>query len=306
MYEFLLNILNKLSNNGFEAYIVGGFVRDSLLNIETNDIDICTSAKLDDLTELFKDAEVFSDYWAIKLKYEKYTININTYRKELSYYKNKPVKIEFALSLEEDLKRRDFTINSLCFDKNFNLIDIFNSKKDLDNKLIRVIGNTKERLDEDKTRILRAIRLSCLLNLTLDDEIIDYIKNNRNLLKFINANKYKEELDKIIIGNKFDKLLSFIRNNDLNDIFKFDDIVIINSIEGIYSQLNMPSNYPFTRKEKKLINEFKKIISLKELTDKDILKLGLNDSLIVGKIIGLNKGKIEKRYETLKNVFKNK
>ena len=121
--------------------------------------------------------------------------------------------------------------------------------------------------------------------------------------EIININKYKEEMDRIIAGNKFSELIKFIKDNDLSDIFKFNDIITVDSKEGIYSQLNMPLNYPFTRSEKFLINEFRKIINKRELSDKDITKLGLNNSLMVARILNLNESDIEKRYKTIKNLF---
>jgi tRNA nucleotidyltransferase (CCA-adding enzyme) len=300
MKKIIYNILKKLEDNNFEAFIVGGFVRDNILNIATYDIDICTNARLEDLIKLFKYDQVFNEYSSIKIKYKKYNISINTYRKELEYKNNKPVKIKYVNSLEEDLIRRDFTINALCYDKDFILIDIYGYKKDLDNRIIKTIGDTHLRLIEDKTRILRAIRLSCLLDFKIDDEIIDYIKNNRDFLNFITINKYKEELDKIIINNKFNKLLEFINNNELCDVFKFNDVINVDVKEGIYSQIKLSSNFPFTKKEKKVIAIFKTIIKNNDLTDKDILDLGLKNSLVIGKIINKNLVEIRKRYNNLK------
>ena len=126
MYETAMDLLNELSNNGYEAYIVGGFVRDYLLRLDSYDIDVTTNATPKELMDIFKDdLEPKIDYGSVKLIYKGVRFEITTYRKETNYSDNRhPDSIEYIDSLEEDLQRRDFTINTICMDKDGNIIDL--------------------------------------------------------------------------------------------------------------------------------------------------------------------------------------
>ena len=147
------DVIDKINENGFECFIVGGYVRDYLLGMSSYDVDICTNAKIEDLIKIFgKEGTYNKEYYTYHLTRGEYHYDITTYRRELEYKKNKPIKLEVADNLKEDLLRRDFTINTFALDKDNKFIDLLNSKRDLDYKLIRVVGNTKEKLLEDKTR----------------------------------------------------------------------------------------------------------------------------------------------------------
>ena len=138
MYKKALEVLNILANNGYVAYIVGGYPRDYLLNIKSTDIDICTNAKPVELSAIF-DTDKINDigYGAIKIIYKNYRFDITTFRKDIKYEDNRrPIKIKYINDLKKDLLRRDFTINTLCIDKDGNLIDLLNAKGDIDNKII--------------------------------------------------------------------------------------------------------------------------------------------------------------------------
>lgn len=198
MYEIALNILNKLENNGFKSYIVGGYPRDKYMNRESFDIDICTSAKVEDIEKLFDNVDkTYSKYGNVIINIENYKFEVTTFRSDI-YLKNRnDVIINFVDTLEEDLKRRDFIINTLCIDKNGNYVDIMNSRKDIDNKIIRLVGDTIK-LKEDPLRILRAIRFASVLNFTLDKELEEGIIKYGYLIKELSNNKKKIELDKIL------------------------------------------------------------------------------------------------------------
>lgn len=250
MKEFVKDLLLKIENNGFEAYVVGGFVRDSILNIETKDIDITTSALPEELKKIFKeDLIIYEKYKASHLLNQKYNVDINTFRKEKKYHNNKPIDIEIVTDLKTDLLRRDFTINALCFDKELNLIDLINGKKDLDNQLIKVIGDVTEKFNEDNTRIIKAIRLMCFLNFKLELPIIEYIKNHRDFTSKINVHVYKKELDKILTVNP-QKFVEFIETNNFNDIFGIDpkNFKISSSLNEMYSQMKLVENFPLSQK----------------------------------------------------------
>ncbi len=197
MYETALNILNIIENNGYKAYIVGGYPRDKYLGIESTDIDICTNAKVADLELLFNDIDTkYKNYGNCIVHMNNYNFEITTFRKEKYLTNRNDVEIDFIDSLNEDLIRRDFTINALCIDKDGKYIDILNSINDLDNKTIRLIGNV-DRLKDDPLRILRAIRFSGNLNFKLDNYLIEGINKYGYLIANLSNNKIKEEINKM-------------------------------------------------------------------------------------------------------------
>ena len=197
MYEVALNILNILYDNGFDAYIVGGYPRDKYLNIESYDIDICTNAHTSDIEKLFDNVDTkYKNYGNSIINIDNYKFEVTTFRKE-QYLKNRnDLKIEFISNLEEDLKRRDFTINTLCIDKDGNYVDLLNSKKDLSDKIIRLIGDNS-RLKDDPLRILRAIRFAGNLNFELDNYLIKGINKYSYLISNLSKNKIEEEINKM-------------------------------------------------------------------------------------------------------------
>ena len=196
MYKTAIEILKKLNSNGYIAYIIGGYPRDVLLNIKSEDIDICTNAIPDDLKKLFNCIEDNSAFASIKIKENNYTYEITTFRKELEYNGRYP-KIQYIDSLEEDLKRRDFTINTICIDKDGKYIDLMNGIDDLNKKIIKSVGNCDEKIKEDPIRILRAIRLSGKLNFNLEDELKNSIIKYSYLLKNISKNNKLKEIKKM-------------------------------------------------------------------------------------------------------------
>ena len=124
MDKIIKNILKKIESEGYEAYIVGGFVRDYLLKKNSYDVDICTNAKPKDLIHLFNVKQNLNNYGGLNMKIKKYNIDITTYRKEKKYDNRKPIEIEYVSNLLEDINRRDFTINSICLDKNDKILDL--------------------------------------------------------------------------------------------------------------------------------------------------------------------------------------
>ena len=180
MYKKAMEVLNKLSMNGYLAYIVGGYPRDSLLGISTKDIDICTNAKPVEIMQMF-DTEAMSDvrYGSVKVIYKNYKFDVTTFRRDIKYEDNrKPVKIKYINDLKRDLIRRDFTINTICIDKDGNYVDLLDSRKDIDNKIIRTVGNPKYRLKEDALRILRAFRFASTTGFELSEETKACIEKN--------------------------------------------------------------------------------------------------------------------------------
>jgi len=176
------NILIKLEENGFEAYLVGGFVRDYLLNRNTNDFDIATNALPKDVIEIFGPSKKKIEYGSYNLKLDDFNVDITTYRKEEGYKNCKPVNLEYTSNLILDAKRRDFTINALYMNKNGEIIDPLEVLEDTKKKKLKMIGNSRIRFQEDPVRILRAIRFACIYDLKLDKDIIRAIKKEKKNL----------------------------------------------------------------------------------------------------------------------------
>ena len=165
MNDKIKEILNKIEDKGFKAYVVGGYVRDFLRKVKSSDVDICTNARVKDLIEIFKDYKVTSlEYGNILLETKDYLFEITTFRKDIEYINNRKPIIEYVNTLEEDVVRRDFTVNSICMDKNGKIIDLLNGKKDLNKKIIRSIGDPDFKIKQDSLRILRSIRFASVLN----------------------------------------------------------------------------------------------------------------------------------------------
>lgn len=202
--EIIIRILNE---NDFEAFIVGGCVRDSLLDKKPKDWDITTNASPEDIISVFKE----QNYRVIEtgLKHGTVTVVINrenfeitTYRIDGEYLDNRrPLNVIFTSSLEEDLRRRDFTINAMAYNHSKGLIDYHHGLTHLENKIIKAVGEAEKRFNEDALRMLRAIRFACQLNFNLDEEINVTLYKTSGLLKNISEERIKDELCKILISD---------------------------------------------------------------------------------------------------------
>lgn len=300
----IVSILDKLEQNGFKAYIVGGFVRDFLLKKESKDIDIATSAKVKDLIEIFKEYNPISEgYGNVAMSISNYSFEITTFRKELSYKDNRfPDKIEYITSLEEDLKRRDFTVNCICMDKSGNIIDFLNAKKDLQKRIIKSVSNPYIKLEEDALRIMRAIRFATILNFRIDEELKKAIIKNKELLRNLSYDRKKEELIKIFTSEhkKYGiKLLKDLKLIDALELKNIDTALLTNDIIGIFASVMASKNYPFTRNEKDLIKEINDLMC-EDLNDNYVLyKYGIYSLSIVCDLKKLNKKKIIEKYNKL-------
>lgn len=304
MLEEACNILSEITDNGYKAYIVGGFVRDSLLGIESNDIDITTNATPKQLQEIFKDALLpATDYGSITLMRKKIRYEITTFRKEIKYIHNrKPVEIEYIDDLVEDLKRRDFTVNSICMDKNQEILDFLNGQDDLRKRVIRTIGDSKEKLEEDSLRILRAIRFATSLDFSLSDEIKEAISSTKHLLKELSYNRKKEELDKIFASKNVAKGISLLLEFGLDkelELERLKDIKNTDSLISVWSILNVVDIYPFTSSEKELINDINKVLKEDNLDAMILYRYGLYVNSIAGTIKNIDRKEITQKYNDL-------
>lgn len=304
MLDSALKILNKLNDCGYESYIVGGFVRDYLLGLESNDIDINTSARPKEVLEIFEDAELSSrDYGTVVVTRNGYRFEITTFRKDISYKDHRhPDEIVYINDLNEDILRRDFTINTICMDKDKNIIDLLSAKKDIKNKVIKTVGDPNIRFEEDALRILRAIRFSTSLDFKLSDDVVDAIKKNKHLLTKISYKRKKDELDKIFTSSNIESgikmLLEYGLDKDL-ELSNLDKIVPSSGLIGIWSVLNVVDKYPFTNNEKDLIKKVNELLELNEYDNMTLYTYGLYVCSVACDIKGLDKKKITEAYNSL-------
>lgn len=303
MQKIVYDILKLLNDNGFDAYLVGGYVRDHLLNKATKDIDICTNARPKDLLNIFnKEKITLLDYGNVLLILGDYNFEITTFRKDIGCLNNrKPKEIVYVDSLEEDLIRRDFTINSICMDKDENIIDLLNGRRDLSKRIIKTIGDADLRFKEDSLRMMRAIRFASVLNFKLDDSILNAIKNNKELLRNLSYERKKEELNKIFTsGNKkyAVKLIKKLELEDVLEIKNIEFILLTNHLLGIWAMIS-DGSYSFSKSEKDLIKTIKEVYNLSSITDKDLYKYGMYAVGIVCDLKKMNKKKMFSRYEKL-------
>lgn len=303
MYKKALEVLKIFNDRGYFAYIVGGYPRDTLLGIKTKDIDICTNAKPKDIRDIFETVAVENDkYGSVRVIYKKVSFDITTFRKDIKYEDNrKPVKIKYINDLKKDLLRRDFTINTICIDKDGNYLDLLEVKEDIDKRVIKTVGNPRYRIKEDSLRILRAIRFSVLLDFSIDEKTKNYIIKYGYLLNNLSNFRKREELDKIfsakdkergrrlILDYKLDKYLGL---KNLSEIVMCDDIL------GIWSQLDLDVDYPFTKVEKSMIKNIRLMLD-EPINRLSIYNYGLYIATVVGSIRGVSYQKINKIYKDL-------
>lgn len=192
-------LINVIKSNGFEAYIVGGYVRDYILNDNPHDIDITTSALPGDIIFMFdKVYPTGIDFEGVTVVFDSYTFEVTTYRKDISYYDHRHPKVAYASTLKEDLSRRDFTINAMCLDSNMQIIDLFNGINDLNNKLIRTVGDADTRFYEDALRMLRAFYFASKLGFEIEENTLKGIENNALYLDSISGERIYAELKKML------------------------------------------------------------------------------------------------------------
>ena len=302
MYNTALELLSKLNESNFKAYIVGGFSRDLYINKNSTDVDICTNATPKEIKEIFKDSKINSEqYGSVSLIYNNVRFEITTFRKEKKYENNRyPVKIKYIDNLIDDLLRRDFTINTLCIDNNGEYIDLLNAKYDIDNKIIKCVGDANKKIKEDILRSLRAIRFATILDFKLDDKLKKAIKKNKNLLKKLSYYRKKEELEKIFSSSNCKYGLDLIKELELDKVLNINNnIIITTSSLGIWAQLDVLDIYPFTKNEKETINNIK--LALKEdiLNNNVLYKYGLYICTLVGEIKSIDRVEIVKKYNAL-------
>ena len=304
---FILNdaieVLKKIEDNNFKAYIVGGFVRDFYMNHENSDVDICTSATELDLKNIFGEQITTSQYGSFVLNYKDKRYEITTFRKEAGYIDSRhPKKIKFVKNLKTDLKRRDFTMNTICLTSDLNYIDYYKGRDDINNHLIKMVGNPKKRLKEDSLRILRAIRFATTLNFEIDENLKIYIKQYGYLLSNLSYFYKRKELEKIFLSPNIKRGIDLILEFGLEkhlELKNLDKLIITPSLMGIWCQLGVIDTYSFSNAEKYIIT------SVNKLNDKDLFDNHViyNNNLTILKIAAevknIDTNLIEEKYNSL-------
>jgi len=209
----VLEVVEKLKENGFEAYIVGGCVRDFLIGVEPEDWDVTTNAKPEEIMKIFPKSFYENRFLTVTVLTESENpklkeIEITTFRKEAKYTdKRHPDFVGFAKTLEEDLARRDFTVNAMALkieNGKLQIVDLFKGKEDLKNKIIRAVGDPRERFSEDALRMMRAVRFSVTLGegWEIDEKTEEAIKENAFWISAISKERIRDEFLKIIMSER--------------------------------------------------------------------------------------------------------
>lgn len=197
-----LPVVQTLTQAGYEAYFVGGSVRDLLLNRHIHDVDIATSAYPEEVKQLFeRSIDTGIQHGTVTVLYDDDSYEITTFRTESGYQDyRRPDHVEFVQNLEEDLKRRDFTINALAMDEHGNIHDLFNGLDDLNQGLIKAVGDPEKRFNEDALRMMRAVRFMSQLKFSLEEKTRQAICDHHELLSKISVERIRDEFVKMCVG----------------------------------------------------------------------------------------------------------
>ncbi len=235
--EYVRVTMKKLEENGFEAFVVGGCVRDSIMGKSANDWDMTTSAKPEETLEVFKAFRTIPTgikHGTITVLIDKQPLEITTFRIDGDYKDNRrPENVEFTRNIENDLSRRDFTVNAIAYNENDGIVDLFGGCDDIKKKTIKCVADPDRRFNEDALRIMRALRFSATLGFEIEEKTAESIKKNKHLLKNIAAERIRVELEKLILGDDAKRIL-----------LQFSD-VIFEIIPELKATENLLQNCPY-------------------------------------------------------------
>ena len=274
-FKDAMNILKIFNEHGFEAYFVGGCVRDYLLDEVFSDIDITTNALPSEVKKIFhKTIDTGIQHGTVTILINSVGYEVTTFRTEGDYKNHRaPEKVEFVSNLREDLDRRDFTINAMALDYNGKLFDYHNGEIDLSSKIIRTVNNPNERFYEDALRMLRAFRFSSKLGFDIENKTLEAIKKNAQLISYVSIERIVNEFRKLLAGKGNLKSFELLLGSKLNvyipflkEIKTIQDFTNYTFCQSLYilSKVNDISfdtlkYLKLSNKEVKLIKEFEKI-----------------------------------------------
>ncbi len=228
-------VLDTLKINGHKAYIVGGCVRDLLCQKTPHDYDITTSALPEEIQNLFKKTIATGiKHGTITVIIDNTQIEVTTFRTESVYQDSRhPEKVNFVKNVEDDLARRDFTVNAMCYNDQEGLIDIFGGKDDIKNKILRAVGDAKTRFTEDALRILRLFRFASTLGFDIEKITFNAALECSHLLKNISAERIFSELEKAASGYDISIICPLLQTNSLSNFYlKNNDLTKLKNLKN--------------------------------------------------------------------------
>lgn len=216
-------VMQQLTNHGYEAYFVGGAVRDYLMARPINDIDMTTSATPDEIEALFDHTiPIGKEHGTINVVWQGDNYEITTFRTEGAYIDHRrPSEVYFVRDLYQDVERRDFTINAIAMDAQFNILDHFNGQQDIAAKIIRTVGDPRERFDEDALRILRGLRFKSQLGFTIDATTYDAMVEKTADISHLAIERIMVELEKLLAGNYVSETFSTLQDLHIWDYLPY-------------------------------------------------------------------------------------
>lgn len=239
-------IIEVLNTHGFKAYAVGGCVRDILMGKSPKDWDVTTDATPDHIQKIFPDSFYENDFGTVGVKTESEdetlkVIEVTTYRAETGYSdKRRPDEVKFVATLDEDLKRRDFTMNAVALKPealSFKLYDPYKGQEDIKNKLIRAVGDAEERFSEDALRMMRAVRFASVLGFSIEEKTHEEIKAHSHNIKHVSQERVRDEFTKLIGGDDAVQGIELMRETNLLDY------VVPELLEGVGIAQNLHHIY---------------------------------------------------------------
>lgn len=268
--EYVATLMKKLNENGYECFVVGGAIRSILLNMPVNDYDLTTNALPEETKSVFQSYHTIDtglQHGTVTIISNHIPVEITTYRKDAEYKDHRhPDEVIFTTTLQDDCARRDFTINAFCYSQNTGILDFFDGKQDLDNKIIRCIGNPKQRFEEDALRILRAIRFASQLNFSIEDHTSEAILAKKDTLSYVSMERIQEEFTKFLKGPGFLPLFYPYRKvfavflKELNNIKEDWDVLLQQlavSNEDVYVRLAIILSCPAFYDPKSVLKQLK-------------------------------------------------
>ena len=257
-------VIYDLKKQGYEAYIVGGAVRDHILKQPTTDIDITTNAKPHQVAKIFKTKPTGLKYGTVTVFMGDETFEVTTYRVDGEYVDNRhPEEVTFCETVEEDVKRRDFTINGILMTEKGELIDYVNGRADLQMKIIKTIGEPKQRFTEDALRMMRAFYFQSKLGFQIDKDTRDKVTEMKDNLKTVAMERITNEIIKILQGGYVKKALKSMVTTEVHEVLpglklgieyseQMDEIPFVDAFFTLCFTLNgsIPQEWPFSNKHR--------------------------------------------------------
>lgn len=301
-------VVSRLNEAGFEAVFVGGAVRDYLLGKNPTDIDIATSATPQQVKSIFNHTiDLGTEHGTVLVIESGEPIEVTTYRTEGTYSDNRrPDEVQFVTSLEEDLKRRDFTINALALRIDGEVVDPFQGRSDLSDKIIRAVGNASERFSEDALRMIRAVRFVSVLGFDLEDSTKKSITELHSTIQSLSVERIKTEFDKLFQGKFVCEALKLIVETNLSEglpLYPSQQDAWLKCgpfrsslegwaslmIAGNYNASEVARAYKLSNKERMFLQSVQKLFSIRELrsyTIEDYYNAEFTTLVTVEKLLG--------------------